>query len=319
MGKDVRDTQEYRIVFMGTPSFAIPSLQNLVEKHRIVGVVTQPDRPSGRGKKLQESPVKQSANELGLPIIQPVSLKNVTVTKQIEEWRPTIIVVVAYGQLLPRSLLDLPPCGCVNVHASLLPKWRGAAPIPAAILAGDHETGISIMKMDLGLDTGPVYRQSIHPMNQLTTSRSLFQSLSELGAELLANILPDVISGTLQPKEQDHELATYAPQIRKSDGEIDWRKPAILIERQLRAYDPWPGSFSKWSDKRLIFHGGRVEEGNWEPGYVDFWGDSLAIGCGEGVLLPEKLQLAGKRVRNTEEFVRGNPNIVGAQLDYDQF
>ena len=315
MGKDVRDTQEYRIVFMGTPSFAIPSLQNLVEKHRIVGVVTQPDRPSGRGKKLQESPVKQSAIELGLPIIQPVSLKNVTVSKQIEEWRPTIIVVVAYGQLLPKSLLDLPPCGCVNVHASLLPKWRGAAPIPAAILAGDHETGISIMKMDPGLDTGPVYRQSIHPINLLTTSRALFQSLSELGAELLANILPEIISGTLQPKEQDHELATYAPQISKSDGEIDWRKPAILIERQLRAYDPWPGSFSKWSNKRLIIHGGRVKEGNWEPGYVDFWGDSLAIGCGEGVLLPEKLQLAGKRVRNTEEFVRGNPNIVGAQLD----
>ena len=315
MVKEVRDTQENRIVFMGTPSFAIPCLQNLVEKHRIVGVVTQPDRPSGRGKKIQESPVKQSANELGLPIMQPVSLKNETVSKQIEEWRPTIIVVVAYGQLLPKSILDLPPCGCINVHASLLPKWRGAAPIPAAILAGDHETGISIMKLDPGLDTGPVYRQSIHPINLLTTSRALFQSLSELGAELLANILPEIISGTLQPKEQNHELATYAPQIRKSDGEIDWRKPAILIERQLRAYDPWPGSFSKLSDKRLIIHGGRVQEGNWKPGYVDFLGDSLAIGCGEGVLLPEKLQLAGKRVRNTEEFVRGNPNIVGAQLD----
>ena len=315
MMKDVRDTQKYRIVFMGTPSFAIPCLQNLVEKHRIVGVVTQPDKPSGRGKELQESPVKQMAKELGLPIMQPISMKSETVLKQIEEWRPTIIVVVAFGQLLPESLLDLPPCGCINVHASLLPKWRGAAPIPAAILAGDHETGISIMKLYPGLDTGPVYQQSFHPINRLTTSRALSQSLSELGAELLANVLPDIVSGTLQPYEQNHEMATYAPKIRKSDGEIDWRKPATQIERQLRAYDPWPGSFSKWCDKRLIIHGGRVREGKWKPGYVNIICDSLAIGCGEGLLLPEKLQLAGKRVRNTKEFVRGNPDIVGVQLD----
>ena len=315
MVKDVSDTKEYRIVFMGTPSFAIPCLLNLVENHLVVGVVTQPDRPSGRGKVLQESPVKQSANELCLPIMQPISMKSETVFKQIEEWRPTVIVVVAFGQLLPESILDLPPCGCINVHASLLPKWRGAAPIPAAIFAGDHETGISIMKLDQGLDTGPVYQQSIHPINRMTTSRALSQSLSELGAEVLANTLPDIVSGTLQPKQQNHELATYAPKIRKSDGEIDWRKPATLIERQLRAYDPWPGSFSKWYDKRLIIHGGRVQEGNWKPGYVDIFCDSLAIGCGEGILLPEKLQLAGKGVRNTEEFVRGNPEIVGAQLD----
>ena len=313
--KDVRDTQEYRIVFMGTPSFAIPCLQNLIERHRIVGVVTQPDRPSGRGRELQESPVKQIANELGLPIMQPISMKSETVLKQIEEWRPTVIVVVAFGQLLPESLLDLPPSGCINVHASLLPKWRGAAPIPAAILAGDHETGISIMKLDQGLDTGPVYQQSFHLINRLTTSRALSQCLSELGAELLANTLPDIVSGTLHPKEQKHELATYAPKIRKSDGEIDWRKPATLIERQLRAYDPWPGSFSTWYDQRLIIHGGKVQEVNWKPGYVNMFCNSLAIGCGEGLLLPEKLQLAGKRVRNTEEFIRGNPDIVGAQLD----
>lgn len=307
-------SRQLRIVFMGTPDFAVPSLNALAERGEVVGVVTQPDRPSGRGSSLQVSPVKRMTLEYGLPIIQPAKLRDETVTEQLRIWRPTVIVVVAFGQLLPKAVLDLAPFGCVNVHASLLPRWRGAAPIPAAILAGDAETGISIMQMDRGLDTGPVFSQFRYPISDNTTATELYAKLSELAAKELVKTLPLIISGDIQPVHQEDELATYAPQLRKSDGEIDWRKSADVIERQLRAFDPWPGSFTVWHGQRLIIHEGTVVSGSRPPGHVLMQHGQLAIGCGEGLLLPERLQLAGKRVLETADFVRGQPSLVGAQL-----
>ena len=303
-----------RIVFMGTPTFAVPCLRMLAERHEVVGVVTQPDRPSGRGAAIHESPIKRAAREKGLPLIQPHKLREEAAIAQLREWRPTVIIVVAFGKLLPKVALDLPRLGCVNVHASLLPRWRGAAPIQAAILAGDTESGISIMQMDEGLDTGPILSQAHYPLSRTTTGAELHNALSELGALELARILPALARGEIQPMLQEDTCATYAPQLRRADGKIDWRQPAKQIERQLRAYDPWPGSFTSWSGQRLIIHGGEVDVGDEPPGQVALRDGRLAIGCGEGVLLPERLQLAGKRALLTGEFIRGRPEVVGAQL-----
>ena len=306
--------QSQRLVFMGTPSFAAPSLKMLAETGAWIGVVTQPDRPVGRGRARQESAVKQAAKNLGLPILQPHSLKDETVLQQLEGWRPSAIIVVAFGQILPQSLLDLPEHGCINVHASLLPKWRGAAPIPAAILAGDGGTGVSIMKMEQGLDTGPVYAQNPQPISPTATAGALHDRLSEKGARLLLDVLPGILSGSLQPRAQDHSLATYAAKIKKADGEIDWRQPARQIERQLRAYDPWPGSFTHWQGKRLIIHGGESAAGDWPVGAVGKHGERLAIGCGEGLLIPREMQIEGKRVLSSDEFIRGYQGVLGSQL-----
>ena len=304
-----------RIVFMGTPAFAVPCLRILVEQVEVVGVVTQPDRPSGRSGAIRESPIKRTARQYGLPLIQPRKLQEEAAMDQLRDWRPTVIVVTAFGKLLPKAVLDLPPLGCVNVHASLLPRWRGAAPIPAAILAGDTESGISIVQMDEGLDTGPVLSQARYPLSLTTTGAELHNALSELGARELARILPALARGEIQPEEQEDARATYAPQLRRADGAIDWRQLAKQIERQLRAYDPWPGSFTKWGGQRLIIHGGEVGVGDEPPGQVFLRDGRLAIGCGESVLLPERLQLAGRRALPAAEFIRGRPAVVGAQLD----
>lgn len=306
--------QGQRLVFMGTPAFAVPSLRKLAESGAWIGVVTQPDRPMGRGRAIQESAVKQHAKSLGLPLLQPKSVKHDAVLQHIQQWQPTAIIVAAFGQILPQTLLDLPSYGCINVHASLLPMWRGAAPIPAAILAGDGVTGVSIMKMDAGLDTGPVYRQIRHPISSFTTAGELHDVLSERGAGLLSEVLPGIFSGTIHPVEQNHQSATYAAKIKKADGEIDWRQAAHSIERQLRAYDPWPGSYTHWRGKRLIIHGGEVENGDVPIGVVGFLGNRLAIGCGEGLLLPRGIQIEGKRVLSINEFIRGNAGIIGSQL-----
>src|SRR5512140_3815399 len=216
-----------RIVFMGSPDFAVPALNALAAQYPVVGVVTQPDRPSGRGMTLTPPPVKVTAQELGIPVIQPEKLKQPEAFQQLQDWDPELIVVAAFGQILRPNVLDLPKHGCLNIHASLLPRHRGAAPIQAAILAGDAETGITIMKMDAGLDTGPMLRQRAIPIAVDETGGSLFEKLSKLGGELLLETIPDYISGKLLPQPQPAEGATYFGMIKKEDGLLDFTRPAV--------------------------------------------------------------------------------------------
>ncbi|MFW6164513.1 MAG: methionyl-tRNA formyltransferase [Planctomycetota bacterium] len=238
-----------RIVFMGTPDFAVPSLTALHDAHHVVGVVTQPDRPAGRGRDLHQSAVKRAAVERGLPVFQPPSLRTPEAVARLAEWKPEVIVVAAFGQILTEEVLELPPYGCLNVHASLLPRWRGAAPVAAAILAGDEVTGVTIMKMDAGLDTGPILAQRREPIRADDTRTALTQRLSLLGAELLAETLPAYLAGELVPQPQDDE-ATLAERLRKADGRLDWSRPALVLDRKIRAFTPWPGTFTFWQGRQ---------------------------------------------------------------------
>ena len=229
-----------RVAFAGTPEFALPAFEALLERHTIVGVLTQPDRPRGRGQKVEPSPVKRAALGAGVPFAQPATLASTEGRASLEAWKPDLLVVVAYGLLLPRELLALPPLGCLNIHASLLPRWRGAAPIERAILAGDAETGVTIMQMDAGLDTGPVLLQRRLAISPNHTGGSLRDELSKLGGAALLEALEDLAAGRMKPRAQPSEGVTYAPKIAKSEARIDWSRDAREIERQVRAFDPWP-------------------------------------------------------------------------------
>src|SRR5690242_13936681 len=236
-----------RIVFMGSPEFALPVLRALAGKYSVVGVVTQPDRAAGRGRELKAPPVKLLAEELSIPVIQPEKLRQPEAMEQLRQWAPDLIVVAAFGQILRKDVLDLPRYGCINTHASLLPRWRGAAPINAAILAGDEEIGVTIMKMDVGLDTGPMLaKRSIRHTADLTTG-SAIQALSQLGANLLIETLPEYLAGRLIPQPQPEAGATYAPMLRKEDGLLDFTRPAAELERRVRAMNPWPGAWFEWN------------------------------------------------------------------------
>src|SRR5258708_6674580 len=224
-----------RVVFMGTPKFAVTILRELAEAHTIVGVVTQPDRPAGRGRQLEPAPVKQFAAQASLPTIQPQRLREPAALAQLQAWAPELIVVAAFGQILRPAVLDLPPRGCLNVHGSLLPRHRGAAPIAAAILAGDSETGITIMRMDPGLDTGPLLATRALDILPDDTTGTLTERLAPLGAGLLLDVIPDYLAGRLQPMTQDEPLATYTPQLKKEDGRLDFTRPVIELERRVRA------------------------------------------------------------------------------------
>ncbi len=244
-----------RIAFAGTPAFAVPALEAIVAAGASVPIVlTQPDRPSGRGRRLTPPPVKEAALAHGLPVAQPRSLVDPGVLRDwgLDERPPDLFVVVAYGLLLPEWVLDWPARGCVNIHASLLPRWRGAAPIQHAILAGDDETGVSLMRIDVGLDTGPVYRSRSVRIEPTQTAGDLHDRLAELGAELLAESLPALLRGELEPVPQDDALATYAPKIAKADAKLDFRKPAVRLAREVRAYQPWPVSFAVDRDGRVL-------------------------------------------------------------------
>jgi methionyl-tRNA formyltransferase len=230
-----------RIVFAGTPEFAVPSLTALIHAgHQVVAVYTQPDRPSGRGRKLTSSPVKQAAVAFGLPVMQPETLRDPAAQATLRALQPDLMVVVAYGLLLPPGVLETPGLGCVNVHASLLPRWRGAAPIQRAIRAGDAETGVTIMRMERGLDTGPMYLTRVTPIAARETAGSLHDRLCILGAEALMEAMPGILSGSLQPSPQDDAQANYASKLNKDEALIDWSVPATTIDRQIRAFDPWP-------------------------------------------------------------------------------
>src|SRR5215212_3550298 len=248
-----------KLVFMGSPNFALPSLQALNQQYQVVGVVTQPDSASGRGRSLNAPPVKLLAQELGFPVIQPEKLRQPEAMEQLRAWNPDLIVVAAFGQILRKDVLDLPPFGCINVHASLLPRWRGAAPINAAILHGDEETGITIMKMDVGLDTGPILSQRAIRLTQEDTAGSVFETLSPLGAGLLIETLPDYLSGKIEPVPQPEEGMTYAPMLKKEEGQLDFTHPAEELERRIRAFNPWPGAFMHIDGKLLKIHRAHVE------------------------------------------------------------
>jgi len=295
-----------RIVFMGSPEFALLTLRALAERYLVVGVVTQPDRPAGRGRALKAPPVKTLAQELGIPVIQPRRLKEPEAMAQLRAWEPDLIVVAAFGQILKPEVLELPLRGCINVHASLLPRWRGAAPINAAILHGDAETGVTIMQMDPGLDTGPILAQRAIPIAPDETAGSLSSRLAQLGAELLLDTLPPYLKGEITPQPQDDSQATYAPMLSRADGELDFNQPAEALARRVRAFHPWPGTYTLWQGKRLKILRARAENAT-SPGVGVFTilPGLPAIGTAEGLLVVEEIQPAGKRPMPGEVFIRG--------------
>lgn len=296
------------IIFMGSPDFAQPSLRALAQHYHVVGVVTQPDRASGRGRELKPPPVKTLALELGLPIIQPQKLREPEAMAQLQAWKPDLIVVAAFGQILKKEVLDLPRFGCVNVHASLLPRWRGAAPINAAILAGDEETGVTIMQMDAGLDTGPMLAKRSIRLHPDDTAGSVFQTLSTLGADLLLETLPDYMEGKIIPQPQPEDGATYAPMLKKEDGRLDFSKPADELERRVRAMNPWPGAFMELDGAILKIHRAHVDAGNASAGRRLVVQNQPAVGAGGGILILDEVQPAGKKPMSGTSFLAGARN-----------
>lgn len=294
-----------RIVFMGSPDFALPSLLMLAKYYQVVGVITQPDRASGRGRELKSPPVKSLAHELNIPVVQPEKLREAIA--QLQEWNPALIVVAAFGQILKRDVLDMPHYGCINVHASLLPRWRGAAPINAAILHGDEETGVTIMQMDAGLDTGPMLAAKSTRIKRDDTAGSVSQALSMLGADLLNETLPDYISGKLIPQPQPKEGATYAPILKKEDGLLDFARPAVELERRVRAMNPWPGAWFEWNGNLLKVL--RASVVGREKGLVSGSRFTVegrpAVQSAEGVLVLDEVQPAGKKVMSSKPFLIG--------------
>ncbi len=299
---------DFRVVFMGTPDFAVPSLVKLSDDFLVVGVVSQPDRPAGRKRQLVAPPVKSTALDLGLDIIQPEDTNSDDAFRIIKDWRPDLICVAAFGQILKPRLLDLPEHGCLNVHASLLPRWRGASPINAAILAGDTHSGVTIMKMGPGLDDGPILSQARIPIGIDQTAGSLSSQLADLGAELLVETIPPYISGQIIPEDQDPSLVTLAGMLKKSSGLLDFDSDADLLARKVRANTPWPGTYTFWNEKRLIIHQVRsVSVTSPGAGVLTRYDGFPAIGASEGMLVLEQLQLAGKNNVSGSEFLNGNP------------
>jgi len=296
----------HRIVFMGSPEFALPVLRKLAAHYPIVGIVTQPDRPAGRGRVLTPPPIKLLANELNLPIIQPRRLSEPDAFQQLLHWSPDLIIVAAFGQILRTAVLDLPNFGCVNVHASLLPRWRGAAPIQAAILHGEDQTGITIMRMDSGIDTGPTLTRKSIQITKEDTAGTLMVKLSELGADLLMETLPSYLSGQLLPMPQNDSLATYAPMIKKEDGLLDFSGPAIDLDRKIRAFNPWPGAFTYWNNQILKLHIAHSVDFPVEPaGRKIIYQELPAITTGKGILVIDELQQSGRNIQTGKEFLHG--------------
>ncbi len=308
---------------MGTPAFAVPALEALLNsrQHTLAGVVTQPDRPAGRGRQLVEPPVKAVARQAGVAVIQPARLRDPEALAQLQAWAPDVIVVAAFGQILKPTVLDLPPHGCVNLHASLLPRHRGAAPVAAAILAGDLETGVTLMRMDAGLDTGPIIAQQREPIRPDDTTASLAERLSQVGARLLVQALPAYLAGRLTPLPQDEAHATYAPQLKKDDGRLDFTRAAIELERRIRAFTPWPGAFALWPGPAgapaplKILRAAVLDQTLGAPGEVAATPHGPAVACGQGALLLLEVQPPGKRSMPAADFARGARGFAGQRLE----
>ncbi len=300
---------EIKVVFMGSPEFANPTLAALAQHYPVVGVITQPDRPSGRGKQLTPPPVKVLAESLGLPVIQPQRMREPEAQAQLQAWAPDLIVVAAFGQILRANVLDLPRLGCINVHASLLPRWRGASPIHAAILHGDPQSGVSIMRMDPGIDTGPVLAQRAVEILSTDTAESLSDKLAGCGADLLIETLPGYLAGDIVPQPQNEELATYAALIKKEDGALDFQRASAELERTVRAYFPWPGTYTLWQGqmfKILRAHTAPGQAG--QPGQHGVVGGQPAIAAADGWLVLDEVQPAGKKPMPGDLFLRGARN-----------
>ena len=303
-----------KVVFMGTPDFATAALTALIAQHEVIGVVTQPDRPAGRQRQPQPSPIKTLALAHHIPVFQPEKIRRPEAIAELQKWQADVYVVAAFGQILPQTVLDIPPHGSLNIHASLLPRWRGAAPIQAAIRAGDSQSGITIMKMDAGLDTGPILSKAVVPLAPDETGQSLHDRLSRVGADLLIATLPGYLNGSIKPKPQNDSLATYAPMIKKAEGEIDWQQFAFVIERLIRAFTPWPGTYTNWNGEQLKILSADVIAGSASPGQVIVKGERIAVGTGDDLLAPTQVQLAGRKALPIDEFVKGRPDFRQAAL-----
>ena len=299
-----------RLLFAGTPDFALASLKALVENgYRPVAVLTQPDRPAGRGKKLKESPVKTYALEQGIPVMQPTTLRDPDVVDALAELKPDLMIVAAYGLLLPQTVLDVPRHGCLNVHASLLPRWRGAAPIQQAILAGDTKSGVCLMQMEAGLDTGPVFAAGEVSIGKVETAGELHDRLADLGGEMLVEHLDRILSGEVTAEPQDESLATYAGKIRKEDARLDWQLEAGQLDRIVRAYNPVPGAWFSFGDERIkCWRAAVIDDVDGPAGAVSRAGkDGIDVTCGSGALRLLELQRPGRNRISAAEFT--------AQLD----
>lgn len=306
---------QLRTVFMGSPEFALPSLRILNDHSTMVGVITQPDRPAGRGQALKPPPVKLLAEELGLPVIQPRRLREPEAMQQLTQWQPELIVVAAFGQILRAEVLELPRFGCINVHASLLPRWRGAAPIQAAILNGDAQSGVTIMRMDTGIDTGPILSQRAERILPEDTAVTLSERLAEQGALLLAETLPGYLDGSIQPRPQDDlagEAPTYAPMLKKKDAQLDFSQSASELERRVRAFTPWPGTTMIWQGQILKVIKARAVEAmdvtsqtSSKTGQLLVYEGLPAVNTSQGLFLITELQPAGKKPMKGVEFLRG--------------
>ncbi len=305
-----------RLVFMGTPDFAVPALENLLAAgHTVAGVFCQPDRPKGRGHKLAPPPVKQAALAHGIPVFQPASVKTEESLALLRRLAPACIVVVAYGKILPPAVLELPPLGCVNIHASLLPRYRGAAPIQWAVIHGDAETGVTTMQMDAGMDTGAVLEQVSCPIPPDMTAGELFNTLSALGGQLILSTLRGLEAGTLTPRPQDHAKATAAPMLDRSLSQVDWRKPAEEIHNLIRGLNPWPSAKTTLAGATLKLHASRVlGPMRGQPGQV-LAAPGLTVCCGDGNALRLTLvQAEGSRPMEDEAYLRGHPVAAGTVL-----
>ena len=307
-----------RVAFAGTPEFALPALEALLKVHEVVGVLTQPDRPSGRGRHLRASPVKELAAARRLPLLQPATLREEAPRAELAAWRPEVLVVVAYGLILPKAVLAIPRLGCLNIHASLLPRWRGAAPVQRAILAGDRATGVTIMQMDAGLDTGAILIKREIEIAPDDTGGTLAASLATLGAQALLEALEGIERGTLAAHAQPTEGVTYAAKIDKSEALIDWSRHAASIERQVRAFDPWPIAETTLDGERLRIHSAenvplKDNKSNNYGAIISVRDGIMLVQCGHGLLGIRKVQKPGGRVLAVSEFAH-NLDLAGRHL-----
>lgn len=306
-----------RIVFMGVPEFAVPVLVRLVHsEHQVIAVYTRLDKPSGRGRGISESPVKHIAEEMGLEVRQVESFKKADDVVDLAGLKPDMIIVASFGIILPQSVLDISPYGCLNLHPSLLPLYRGPTPIPAAILAGDDVTGTSIMLIDKNIDSGPILAQRKVPIEPSDTTKSLTEKLAHISAELLMETLPSWLSCSIRPRPQRHEDATYTKMINKDDGVLDWQLPAIELWRRVRAYYPWPVAFTSWNDKGIRILQALPQSGQLDvPGRViDLGRGEIGVQTGSGILKLMRVQVEGKKEMEITEFVRGQRGFVGSML-----
>ncbi len=309
-----------RIVFMGTPEFAVPSLEALLKSEdQVVGIVTQPDRPKGRGHNLAPPPVKVIAQRTGIPFLQPLKIKTPDFLDALAAWKPDLIAVTAFGRILPAPILNLPPRGCVNVHGSLLPKYRGAAPVQWAIMNGERETGITTMLMDEGMDTGPILLQEQIPIMPDDTAGTLAPRLAELGGRLLVETIRQLKTGVLAPRAQDNSEATIAPLLTKEDGVIDWSRSAQTIANRVRGLSPWPGAYTffghdRWNIWSTVVNPTRSDE---QPGtIIAVAKHSIQVATGEGMLEIVEIQTANSRRMNASQFLAGHQVGVGARLGH---